>query len=284
MQRLTKEAVTPPSAVPRQLEPISSVQAQRASTASPVFGSRASQVSSNGSPIVSLDSEPATDLTWSGKPIVRSSALIPVPILPQHRGSAEKKYLVIEQAVSQHRVSTLVSSTTQRDTRKISFVPGTSQVKSDEISREDELHEAHDTSTSESDESASLPAGPSDFEKRQLQKLFRDTLGSVVHEEGGKQFRGRVDKRGLTPFVTFSSTETPPSETRNPLLSSRQPTTCGFCNSTKLVWILQCSFCGSSRMSDAPRLKYLIEMILTMEPLIKPEQVRLVGFSHFYFL
>lgn len=116
------------------------------------------------------------------------------------------------------------------------------------------------------------------FEEKRACKHMGEMLGSVVYEEGGKVYRGAVDTRGMTPFVTFTSSKPPPSQAKNKIVTSSQHPTCGFCSSSNLLWTLRCSFCGSARMSDAPRLKYLIDTILSVNPLIKAEEVSL--YSH----
>lgn len=111
------------------------------------------------------------------------------------------------------------------------------------------------------------------FEEKRACKHTGEMLGSTVYEDGDKVYRGAVDTRGITPFVTFTSSETPPSQVKSKIVTSSQHPTCGFCNSSNLLWILRCSFCGSARMSDAPRLKYLVDTILSVNPLIKAEEV-----------
>lgn len=113
------------------------------------------------------------------------------------------------------------------------------------------------------------------FEEKRACKHMGEMLGAVTYEESGKVYRGAVDTRGITPFVTFTSSETPPSQAKNKIVAPSQHPTCGFCSSSNLLWTLRCSFCGSARMSDAPRLKYLIDTILSVNPLIKAEDVSL---------
>ncbi|KAF1321070.1 hypothetical protein FI667_g12113, partial [Globisporangium splendens] len=107
---------------------------------------------------------------------------------------------------------------------------------------------------------------------------YGDAMDPNMYEDGGKVYRGTVDRRGITPAATFTTTETPPSQAKNPAFaaakgSHHHTTSCGFCSSTNLLWTLRCAFCGCSRMSDAPRLKYLIDMVLSVEPYIKPEKL-----------
>lgn len=110
------------------------------------------------------------------------------------------------------------------------------------------------------------------LDSKRAQRQFHENLGTDTYEDGGKVFRGTVDRHGITPAITFTSVETPPSQTKHPLVTSAHTPACGFCSSTNLVWTLRCTFCGSARMSDVPRLKYLIDMVLSVEPYIKPEK------------
>ncbi|KAG1709119.1 hypothetical protein DVH05_022751 [Phytophthora capsici] len=127
-----------------------------------------------------------------------------------------------------------------------------------------------DDSGSDSSDDVGAP-GAADVRHRA--QFFNSLVGPTTYEDGGVVTKGCVDHRGITPHVVFSTTRTPLSEAKNPVLASGQPVTCGFCSSTNLSWVLRCSFCGSARMSDAPRLKYLIDMILSIDPRIKPDLV-----------
>jgi hypothetical protein len=239
------------------------------------------------------ESRPVPEPAWVGHPRERSSrnsGLTPVPAPLQYRpgyGSPVQGYMAISEQVSTQQVKRSVSSTTSHtisnsrssvskiESRKVSTFSKAlhSSVK---IGGE-ETHETSYADGNDSDSSDDRDASPSAFERRREQKKLHDALGTTIHEEGGKKFKGSIDNRGITPYVTFTSVETPPSESKNPLTAAIQPTTCGFCSSTNLVWVLRCSFCGSARMSDAPRLKYLIDMILSVDPTITPSQVRLTS-------
>ncbi|RLN90595.1 hypothetical protein BBJ28_00007963 [Nothophytophthora sp. Chile5] len=141
----------------------------------------------------------------------------------------------------------------------------------------EEYANKHNNDSDSSDDDGHTPGVA---EVRRRQQFFKDAVGPVVYEDGGLVTKGNVDHRGITPHVTFTSAQTPPSEAKNPLVKSSQPVTCGFCSSTNLLWVLRCSFCGSARMSDAPRLKYLIDMILSIDPTIKPEK-RILDYAKF---
>jgi hypothetical protein len=127
--------------------------------------------------------------------------------------------------------------------------------------------------SSESSEDDGVAQGVAEVKHRR--QFFKSLVGPTAYEDGGVVTKGQVDHRGITPHVVFSTSQTPPSEAKNSLVTSSQPVTCGFCSSTNLLWVLRCSFCGSARMSDAPRLKYLIDMILSIDPRIKPDKVLL---------
>ncbi|KAF4138423.1 hypothetical protein GN958_ATG12374 [Phytophthora infestans] len=125
--------------------------------------------------------------------------------------------------------------------------------------------------------------GPGVADVRHRAQFFKSLIGPTTYEDGGLVTKGNVDHRGITPHVVFSTTHTPPSVAKNPVIICNQPVTCGFCSSTNLSWVLRCSFCGSARMSDAPRLKYLIDMILSIDPRIKPDLLakRILDYAKF---
>ncbi|ETL44875.1 hypothetical protein L916_04909 [Phytophthora nicotianae] len=133
---------------------------------------------------------------------------------------------------------------------------------------DDREHNEENNSDSDSSDDELAP-GLADVRHRA--QFFKSLIGPTTYEDGGLVTKGNVDHRGITPHVVFSTTHTPPSMVKNPIITSSQPVTCGFCSSTNLSWVLRCSFCGSARMSDAPRLKYLIDMILSIDPRIKPD-------------
>jgi hypothetical protein len=112
------------------------------------------------------------------------------------------------------------------------------------------------------------------FDSRVADKLYHDMQEAGVYEDGNERFTGVINRRGITPFVTFTTTETPPSQSTNRvLLDAKHKPTCGFCSSTNLLWVLKCSFCGCARMGDAPRLKYLLDMVLSVNPTITAVEV-----------
>ncbi|KAG2771530.1 hypothetical protein PC129_g8225 [Phytophthora cactorum] len=145
---------------------------------------------------------------------------------------------------------------------------------------DDREHSEENNSDSDSSDDGMTP-GVADVRHRA--QFFKSLIGPTTYEDGGLVTKGHVDHRGITPHVVFSTTHTPPSVAKNPVITCNQPVTCGFCSSTNLSWILRCSFCGSARMSDAPRLKYLIDMILSIDPRIKPDNLakRILDYAKF---
>ncbi|TYZ57567.1 hypothetical protein PybrP1_009182 [[Pythium] brassicae (nom. inval.)] len=80
---------------------------------------------------------------------------------------------------------------------------------------------------------------------KRAQAQFQAHVGADAYEDGGRVYRGAVDRHGIAPAVTFTTAETPPSQA-----AAHAAASCGFCSSTNLVWTLRCAFCGSARMSD----------------------------------
>ncbi|DBA03507.1 TPA: hypothetical protein N0F65_011408 [Lagenidium giganteum] len=159
------------------------------------------------------------------------------------------------------------------------------QLKQQQIEdRQDEPDEASEVDDDESDRAYGFEI---DIDGGETQ----ESVGAVVYEDDGKVYHGVIDRRGLTPHVTFTTSEMPPSEVKKQpqrtasgvAFGPSQPVCCGFCSSTNLIWRLKCSFCGSSRMNDAPRFKYLVKMILSVEPNITAEEMakRLLDFARF---
>lgn len=132
------------------------------------------------------------------------------------------------------------------------------------------IHDNHEESDSDSSDDGHAQ-GAADVRHRA--QFFSSLVGPTEYRDGGMVTKGNVDHRGITPHVVSRLRRRPPSEAHNPIVTCSQPVTCGFCNSTNLMWVLRCSFCGSARMSDAPRLKYLIDMILSIDPRIKADKV-----------
>ncbi|KAE9307639.1 hypothetical protein PF008_g21182 [Phytophthora fragariae] len=142
----------------------------------------------------------------------------------------------------------------------------------------DDRIDAKDSDSDSSDDGCAQGA-----DVRHRAQFFKSLVGPTEYQDGGVVTKGHVDHRGITPHVVFSTTNTPPSEAHNPVVMSSQPVTCGFCSSTNLMWVLRCSFCGSARMSDAPRLKYFIDMILSIDPRIKADKLakRILDYAKF---
>lgn len=290
------------AAAPRTLEPIAALSVYRPSTASGALEALAPSSSpvsiSRGVSRRQDESRPGPEPAWaahSRERSARGSGLTPVPAPLQYRpgfGSPVQGFVTISEQMStqqgkrsvssmaSHTVSNSRASVSKIDSRKVSSTTFSKALHSNVKSGGDETRETSYADGSGSDSSDDRDASPSAFERRREQKKLQEALGRTTHEEGGKKFKGSIDNRGITPYVTFTSVETPPSESKNPLTAASQPTTCGFCSSTNLMWVLRCSFCGSARMSDAPRLKYLIDMILSVDPTITPSQVRLSSPPH----
>lgn len=281
MQRPKEAPVS--SAAPRQLEPIALAAQHRPSTAlAPGHGAVAVSVAVPA-PVVkhSEDNQQSPKAGWSGtqerRSTKRSSGLVPVASPSQLHGTAGQRYsITMERGMDSRRLSTASSvksnsraSVSKRRLTKSSVQSMTTSSKGGYDERGALSEDDSDRADSD-DNDATVPSA---YEMRRARMRMHESLGTTIHEDGGKQYRGTVDNRGITPYVTFATLDTPPSVTNIPLMLSTQPTTCGFCSSTNLAWVLRCTFCGSARMSDAPRLKYLIDMVLSMEPMIKPEQV-----------
>lgn len=183
-------------------------------------------------------------------------------------------------SVSAVKRASVSSTASGRSTRKPSlrFTGGKDLLASNNGERDEELsdYDEDDTGDGDDEEDAYATTMIHKLDANRAQKQFRDNTGADTYEDGGRIYQGVVDRRGITPAVTFTTTEIPPSQAKNPLVNSsaNHSACCGFCSSTNLVWTLRCAFCGSARMSDAPRLKYLLDMVLSVEPYIKPEKVR----------
>ncbi|GMG16059.1 unnamed protein product [Phytophthora fragariaefolia] len=135
------------------------------------------------------------------------------------------------------------------------------------------IHDGRDEAKASDSDSSDDGRAQGAVDVRHRAQFFNSLVGPTEYHDGGVVTKGNVDHRGITPHVVFSTSKTPLSEAHNAVVMSSQPVTCGFCSSTNLMWVLRCSFCGSARMSDAPRLKYLIDMILSIDPLIKADKV-----------
>lgn len=204
--------------------------------------------------------------TWAATHDQRSHTLAKFPTTTRKQ-SVQRKYSI----GSVKRASISSAASTHSHKPSLRFAGGKDLLASNNSERDEELSDYDD----EGEEDAYATTMIHKVDANRAQKQFRDTMGSDTFEDGGRVYQGVVDRRGITPAVTFTTSEIPPSQAKNPLVCSPNHTTCcGFCSSTNLVWTLRCAFCGSARMSDAPRLKYLLDMVLSVEPYIKPEKVR----------
>ncbi|OQS03642.1 hypothetical protein THRCLA_04042 [Thraustotheca clavata] len=65
--------------------------------------------------------------------------------------------------------------------------------------------------------------------------------------------------KGTMQYVKYSTTEPPTGQSSN-------PPRCGFCHGNNMMWQLQCSFCSCQRLRNTPRMLYIINMLLSLEP------------------
>ncbi|KAJ8576420.1 hypothetical protein ON010_g2790 [Phytophthora cinnamomi] len=201
---------------------------------------------------------------------------------PHKIGVVPQKYVVVEMNTASERVGKRLhalqpsngSSSNVSIKSDLSRKVAAAHPRKKTQARLNNIHDDRENAEdSDSDCSDDGLAQQRDADVRHRAQFFSSLVGPTEYQDGGVVTKGSVDHRGITPHVIFSTTHTPPSEAHNPIVMSSQPVTCGFCNSTNLMWVLRCSFCGSARMSDAPRLKYLIDMILSIDPRIKADKV-----------
>ncbi|KAL3667069.1 hypothetical protein V7S43_008011 [Phytophthora oleae] len=196
-----------------------------------------------------------------------------------------QKYTVVENGVpgARKRLNSLATST--RSSSVVSRKMTAIHPHKHPVAVFNNINDAREDVEEDDSDSDSTDNGgaPGAADGRHRAQFFKSLVGPTTYEDGGVVTKGCVDHRGITPHVVFSTTHTPLSEAKNPIITCGQPVTCGFCSSTNLVWVLRCSFCGSARMSDAPRLKYLIDMILSIDPRIKPDQLakRILDYAKF---
>ncbi|GAB9468832.1 hypothetical protein Gpo141_00006135 [Globisporangium polare] len=212
--------------------------------------------------------------TWATTHGQRSHTLAKFPnATTTRKASAQRKYSV----GSVKRASISSAASTRSRKPSLRFAGGKDLLASANNGgeRDEELSDYSDDDDGDREDDAYATTMIHKVDATRAQKQFRDNMGSDTYEDGGRVYQGVVDRRGITPAVTFTTTEIPPSQAKNPLVCSSPTHTacCGFCSSTNLIWTLRCAFCGSARMSDAPRLKYLLDMVLSVEPYIKPEKL-----------
>lgn len=165
--------------------------------------------------------------------------------------------------------------------KRVDFIAPESLAKKTDCSRntKDPAQDGRDTRGIEKDKRYDQSAEERN-ETRPRVPVFHSCIGPTRYEDGNLVTKGSVDHRGITPHVVFTTPHTPPSVTKK---EWSPPVTCGFCSSSNLTWILRCSFCGCARMSNAPRLKYLIDTILSIDPTIRPENLakRILDYAKF---
>ncbi|CEG36393.1 uncharacterized protein PHALS_02493 [Plasmopara halstedii] len=192
-------------------------------------------------------------------------------------GAASQKYVVKSHGVRK-RLNSI--DTSQRSSSIVSRKKLAIQIPTDFHTIDDQHKDSgisNEDRESDSDNDVDVQ-GASDYRHRT--QFFKSLVGPTTYEDGKVVYQGHVDHRGMTPHVTFATIQTPPSVIKS---ACSQPVTCSFCSSTNLTWILRCAFCGSARMSDAPRLKYLLDMILSIDPMIKPDKLakRILDYAKF---
>ncbi|KAG7386706.1 hypothetical protein PHYPSEUDO_015386 [Phytophthora pseudosyringae] len=205
----------------------------------------------------------------------------PTPAATHKLGLVPQKYVAVEgDRVGRRRLNSIA---TPARSRKMTTAHLHKQHAAVFHSMNNDHREGWEEDGSDSDSSDDDGAAQGAADVRHRAQFFKSLVGPTTYMDGGVVTKGNVDHRGITPHVVFSTTHTPPSEAKNPVITCSQPVTCGFCSSTNLAWVLRCSFCGSARMSDAPRLKYLIDMILSIDPRIKPDMLakRILDYAKF---
>ncbi|EQC29632.1 hypothetical protein SDRG_12636 [Saprolegnia diclina VS20] len=92
----------------------------------------------------------------------------------------------------------------------------------------------------------------------------------------GRPVVGVAYGKGTMQYVKFSSTEAPPS-------SQAPPPRCGFCHGNNMLWQLQCSFCGCQRVREAPRMHYVVNTLLSLDPHISASKMarKLLRYAQF---
>uniref|UniRef100_K3WMP1 Calponin-homology (CH) domain-containing protein n=1 Tax=Globisporangium ultimum (strain ATCC 200006 / CBS 805.95 / DAOM BR144) TaxID=431595 RepID=K3WMP1_GLOUD len=282
---LTTSASTNSVAFPRQLGPI--LQKRPSTSTPPVVPPHSESVAVAGihnmqqafDPLVSPNHHHQQQKqypAWAATHEQRSRTLAMFPVT--RKQSAQRKFSI----TSKHGFDakrTSIGSVTSTRPRKHSIV-------SIRGSMHPELNNDRESDEFESGDEDGNDADEMNYAHTMIHKLdvhrgethYGNAMSPDMYEDGGKVYRGTVDRRGITPAVTFATTEMPPSQVKNPAFATAKgnhhhTTSCGFCSSTNIVWTLRCAFCGCSRMSDAPRLKYLIDMVLSVEPFIKPEKL-----------
>lgn len=86
-------------------------------------------------------------------------------------------------------------------------------------------------------------------------------------DDHGTTFKGIAHRHDDLQFSTFQSLTDPPTLTKS-------DARCGFCSSKNMVWSLRCSYCGCGRVSERPRIKYAISMMLSLKPNLSNKEVR----------
>ncbi|KDO20359.1 hypothetical protein SPRG_21294 [Saprolegnia parasitica CBS 223.65] len=92
----------------------------------------------------------------------------------------------------------------------------------------------------------------------------------------GRPVVGVAYGKGTMQYVKFSSTEAPAA-------SHAPPPRCGFCHGNNMLWQLQCSFCGCQRVREAPRMHYVVNTLLSLDPHITASKMarKLLRYAQF---
>ncbi|RHY46146.1 hypothetical protein DYB30_005819 [Aphanomyces astaci] len=100
---------------------------------------------------------------------------------------------------------------------------------------------------------------------------------AVLVDAHGRPIAGVKYNKGAMTHMKFRSVEAPASHIHpndKKLAAKLASTTnrsekdvrCGFCHANNMLWHLRCTFCGCCRVSDVPRMHYIVTMILSVDP------------------
>ncbi|KAF0691544.1 Aste57867_17256 [Aphanomyces stellatus] len=99
-----------------------------------------------------------------------------------------------------------------------------------------------------------------------------DRTKRTLVDARGKPIVGVRFNKGAMTHLKFTSVETPASgihpKDDRPVVTKHgfRDIRCGFCHANNMQWHLQCAFCGSCRVSEIPRMNYIVNMILSVDP------------------
>ncbi|ETW10304.1 hypothetical protein H310_00644 [Aphanomyces invadans] len=102
---------------------------------------------------------------------------------------------------------------------------------------------------------------------------------AVLEDAYGRPIAGVKYNKGAMTHMKFRSVD-PPAANIHPhdkQIATRMTAShrsgaaagdvrCGFCHANNMLWHLRCTFCGCCRVSDVPRMHYLVTMILSVDP------------------